>query len=108
MGADVLKVLAALQEVVPEAVKLIRDVPGIVHKCKPAVINDVKGLLIWEYLLYNEIYFRDMNGNEFTLYHSASNKKTKKKWKKYKELFCKKQKTVCEDLDALVNKEMSL
>lgn len=49
---------------------------------KYAVYKNIKGKLIWDYLLYNEIYFEAKDGYYKTLFWAYSDKKTECEWKK--------------------------
>lgn len=53
---------------------------GIIHERVPAEINDTKGFLVWDYILFNEITFDDMQGNIYSLFKSWSDDETQKKW----------------------------
>lgn len=44
----------------------------------PAEINGAKGFLIWDYIIYNEITFKDMNDNIYSLFSSVSDDETEK------------------------------
>ena len=94
-SAEIMATLAKLSEVI-SSVEIITNIPGIVHKRKRVTINGVDGFLVWDYLLYNEISFEDMNGNWYSFYTSFSDKKTKKKWKKLKKEYgIRKEESVC-------------
>lgn len=73
--------LDAIRELIPVVEKISR-LHGFIHKRKPARINGVEGFLVWDYIVWNEITFDDMNGNMYSFFSSMSDKKTKKKWKK--------------------------
>ena len=76
------EVLAIIQQVVPMA-QIVRDLSGIhgfVHDRKEAEINGIRGFLVWDYILYNEITFDDYEGNVISFFTSWSNDETKAKW----------------------------
>lgn len=60
--------------------KAISHIYGIIYKQVPAKIHDEKGFLIWDYILFNEITFKDMQGNIYSLFKSWSDTKTEKVW----------------------------
>ncbi|GFI46858.1 hypothetical protein IMSAGC019_02178 [Lachnospiraceae bacterium] len=53
---------------------------GLIHKSTAAEIHGVKGFLIWDYILYNEITFKDNNENIVSLYRGLSDRETEERW----------------------------
>jgi hypothetical protein len=61
---------------------------GVVHKATPAVMNDCKGWLIWDYILYNELTFKnDKTGSIVTLFHSLSDEEMDKRFNEFAEKY---------------------
>jgi hypothetical protein len=60
---------------------------GIVHKRDTVEINGVKGFLVWDYIVYNEITFEDMDGNLYSCFSSFSDKETEEEWNKLIQKF---------------------
>lgn len=83
---DALGVLSLLQAIIPE-VKNITRMYGFIHRQAPAEINGVKGFLIWDYIIYNEITFKDINDNIYSLFNSVSDDKTEKQWNEFVKKF---------------------
>ena len=74
-------VLELIREVLPVVIKKLgKPVYGIVHKREEVEINGVKGFLVWDYIIWNEITFEDMDGNYFSFLTSASDEKTEETW----------------------------
>ena len=71
--------LKLIKELIP-AVKEVSKMYGIVDRRTPAKINNVLGYLVWDYIIYNEITFEDMNGNQFSFFTSISDEKTEREW----------------------------
>ena len=68
-----------IAKMVEEILKWIADKApfGIVHKTAPIMINGEKGLLVWDFLLWNELTFVDQaTKSKQSLFNSASDKKT--------------------------------
>ena len=63
---EIFKLLAAI----PEVVQILTKTYGVIHKQIPAEIDGVQGFLIWDYILYNEITFKDMDDNIQSLFKS--------------------------------------
>lgn len=60
--------------------KTVEKTYGIIHKTAAAEMHGTKGYLYWDYVLYNEITFKDINGKIVSLYTSFSDKKTENAW----------------------------
>ena len=75
-------VLGIIKNVIPMAHILDRKF-GFVHDSTTAEINGIKGRLVWDYILINEISFEDMEGNIMSLFTSVSDKETKAKWNEF-------------------------
>lgn len=73
------EILELITMVLPDT-ELISRMYGIIHKQIPAEINGVRGFLIWDYIIYNEITFKDVDGNIYSLFKSDSDPETEKKW----------------------------
>ena len=63
-----------------DILKNLSRVHGIIHKQTMAEFNGVKGFLIWDYIIWNEITFDDMEGNSYSLFSSISDNGTEKVW----------------------------
>ncbi len=79
-------VLAILKEVLP-LVKQVSRMHGVVHKRVDAEINGMKGFLVWDFILYNEITFDDMEGNIFSFFNSFSDEETEIEWNKLVKMY---------------------
>ena len=77
MGKEL--VLRLLSEVLP-VVKEIFRAHGFVHKRETVEINGAKGFLVWDFIIYNEITFDDMDGNCYSFFTSVSDEETEEKW----------------------------
>jgi len=54
---------------------------GIVHKTAPIMINDEKGLLVWDYVIWNELTFVDQaTKSKQSLFNSVSDNKTQEEF----------------------------
>jgi len=81
------EVIELLRDVIGPAVTYISRMHGIVHKRTTAEINGVKGFLVWDYIIYNEITFDDVNGNIYSFFSSISDKETEDEWNKLVEKY---------------------
>ena len=83
--------------IVKDVLELVEAIPhiyGLIHKQVPAKIHDEKGFLIWDYIIFNEITFKDMRGNIYSLFKSMSDSETEKKWDELeKNMAYKRRKT---------------
>lgn len=75
-----------VKKLIPTAGKLSR-MHGIVHKRVDAEINGVKGSLVWDYIVYNEITFDDVEGNIYSLFKCDSDEETETVWNRYVGLY---------------------
>lgn len=75
-------ILGKIIRIIPTAQILNRKF-GFVHDSTTAEINGIKGRLVWDYILINEISFEDMDGNIMSLFTSASDKATQAKWNEF-------------------------
>lgn len=53
---------------------------GIIRKKTDAEIYGIQGHLVWDFIIYNEISFDDLDGNVRSLFTSISDKKTEVEW----------------------------
>lgn len=67
-------------EIIEVILNVVKRQYGFIHKQTIAEFNGVKGFLIWDFIFWNEITFKDMDGNIFSLFHSISDKETEKMW----------------------------
>lgn len=75
------KALELLREVVPGVEEIFKTpIHGVVHKRTTAEINGVKGFLVWDFIIYNEITFDDMDGRCYSFFNSVSDEETELKW----------------------------
>lgn len=75
-----------VKKLIPAAEQLSR-MHGIVHKRMNAEINGVKGSLVWDYIVYNEITFDDVDGNIYSLFKYGSDEETETVWNRYVDLY---------------------
>lgn len=90
MAADIVTVIMEIIDKIDKAFQnghiieglfeILKKVHGIVYKRTAAEINGVKGSLVWDYIIWNEITFDDMEGNIISLFSSASDRDTEKVW----------------------------
>ena len=66
---------------------ILKRMHGIIHKRTTAEINGVKGFLVWDYIIWNEITFDDMEGNIISLFSSISDRDTQKVWEELSEKY---------------------
>lgn len=65
---------------IPEIIEEIKKEYGLIHKSTAAEIHGIKGFLIWDYIIFNEITFKDMDGKIVSLYRGFSDQDTEKMW----------------------------
>ena len=83
-------VLKIIQGVIPVAELVIREASklhGFIHKTTEAEIGGIRGRLVWDYIVYNEITFDDAEGNIISLFTSISDKETKAEWNRLVDEF---------------------
>lgn len=73
------EILAIIQQIIPTAQMLTR-VHGIIHRRAPAEINGIRGYLVWDFIVLNEITFDDADGNIISFFTSISDTKTEAEW----------------------------
>ena len=78
-GEKAMAVLAIIQQLIPEA-KKISKAHGFVHKRAEAEINGIRGFLVWDFIVYNEITFDDSEGNIMSFFTSMSDDETEVEW----------------------------
>ena len=78
-GEKAMAVLAIIQQLIPEA-KKISKAHGFVHKRAEAEINGIRGFLVWDFIVYNEITFDDSEGNIMSFFTSMSDDETEAEW----------------------------
>lgn len=79
---DIEKGMAALeiiQQLIPAA-KKIAKMHGLIHKRVEAEINGIHGFLVWDFVIYNEITFDDIEGNIISFFTSTSDDETEAEW----------------------------
>jgi hypothetical protein len=81
------RVLDYIIESVPKVKEIGIRKYGIVHKREKVEINGIKGFLVWDYIIYNEITFEDMNGNMYSFFSNISDKKTEEEWSRLIQKF---------------------
>lgn len=75
--------LELIRAVLPDTKEIFRTpLHGVVHKRTTAEINGVKGFLVWDFIIYNEITFDDMDGRCYSFFNSVSDEETELKWNK--------------------------
>ena len=78
--SDILKFLGEAATIITEvAVETVRSKPyGIVHDSHEIVMCGKKGLLVWDYILYNELTFEEIDTQiKHSLFTSVSDEETK-------------------------------
>ena len=78
-GEKAMAVLAIIQQLIPEA-KKISKAHGFVHKRAEAEINGIRGFLVWDFIVYNEITFDDSEENIMSFFTSMSDDETEAEW----------------------------
>ena len=87
---DAAVVLEIIKAVIPTAKIAIREASklhGFIHKTEEAEIGGIRGRLVWDYIVYNEITFDDAEGNIVSLFTSMSNDKTKAEWDRLVKIY---------------------
>lgn len=80
--------LDLILQAVPFVKEIAKEVKyGFIENRAPAEINGVKGFFIWDYILYNEITFEDIDGNMYSFFTSFSDKETEKRWNEFIEKY---------------------
>lgn len=77
---------AEIAKMVKEILAWIADKApfGIVHKTAPIELNGSKGLLVWDYILWNELTFVDKETkSKQRLFNSISDKETEAEFDKW-------------------------
>lgn len=80
---DAAVVLGIIREAIPVAKLAIREASklhGFIHKTTEAEIGGIRGRLVWDYIVYNELTFDDAEGNIISLFTSISDDETKAEW----------------------------
>lgn len=72
-------VLEIIQQLIPEAKKIVK-MHGLIHKRVEAEINGIRGFLVWDFVIYNEITFDDLEGNIISFFTSISDDETEAEW----------------------------
>lgn len=75
-------VLETIREVIPVAKIAVREaskIHGLIYKTAEAEIGGIRGLLVWDYILWNEITFDDPEGNIISLF-TGLDEATKAEW----------------------------
>ena len=80
-------VIILLKDVIGPVVKEVSRMHGIVHKRTDVEINGVKGFLVWDFIVYNEITFDDMNGKIYSFFNSFSDEDTEAEWNRLVEKY---------------------
>ena len=80
---EIFKLLAEI----PEVVQILTKTYGVIHKQIPAEIDGVQGFMIWDYILYNEITFKDRDDNIQSLFKSPDDSETEEKWDELKKKY---------------------
>lgn len=77
------KVIMEILAAAPELGKIIERASkthGFVHKRAEAEINGIRGFLVWDFIVYNEITFDDAEGNIMSFFTSMSDDETEAEW----------------------------
>lgn len=71
----------AIASGVVELIKAVGRLEGKIERAVPVEFNGAKGFLVWDYIIWNEIYFvsNDKKINQ-TLFTSISDKETAKRF----------------------------
>lgn len=87
---DVIALIALFRDagLAAKAIHGLGAIPGFVHKRRPAEILGVKGWLVWDYIIYNEIFFEDAEQKiSVTFFQSISDAKTEEEWNELVERY---------------------
>lgn len=79
---EVLKIIAMLPvgEWMEQLKESVERTYGLIHRSASVEIHGKKGFLIWDYIIYNEITFKDNEGNIISLYKNFNDEDTEKQW----------------------------
>lgn len=84
---DAKDVLTIIQEVISTAVLAKRSLDdigkpiyGFIHDKKEAEIRGIRGFLVWDFIVWNEITFDCMDGNIISFFTSGSDEETQTRW----------------------------
>lgn len=69
-----------LKEIAGLTIKLVQKQHGLIHKRTAAEVYGKKGFLVWDYIVFNEITFDDMDGNMLSFFTSPSDEETERVW----------------------------
>lgn len=86
----VVELIGVFKEILPELPeikKVVKETYGFIHKQTLAEVNGEKGFLIWDFIIYNEITFKTMDGVIISLFTSISNKETEAEWNRLEQKF---------------------
>lgn len=89
MSQKIAELLETLSKFFPDVEIMLSRAYGMIHKSQAAEIHGIKGFLIWDYILLNEITFKDMDQNIISLFKSFSDKETEEKWDELVEKYGK-------------------
>lgn len=78
-AAIVLEIIRELIPVAKIAVRKASKLHGFIHKTTEAEIGGIRGRLVWDYIVYNEITFDDEYGHIISLF-TGLDKATKAEW----------------------------
>ncbi len=75
------EILRLIIQLIPTAKLDLSREYGFIHKQASVEINGVKGLLIWDYILWNEITFQDMEQKHIiSLFTGFNDRDTEERW----------------------------
>ena len=77
------KAIMEILAVAPELDKIwerVSKIHGFIHKKPEAEINGIRGFLVWDFIVYNEITFDDAEGNIMPFFTSISDDETEAEW----------------------------
>jgi hypothetical protein len=82
--------LELIKELVPAVRILVYREYGRIKKKASVEINGVKGSLVWDYTETNNITFKDVNGNMYSFFSSASEDEAEDEWNRLMKKFASK------------------
>lgn len=84
-----MSILGPILKAIPWAkvISKVKKTNMIIEKQTEAEINGVRGFLIWDYLIYNEISFDASDGTVLSFYSGLSDEKTKAEWNRLVERY---------------------
>ncbi|MGN0167852.1 MAG: hypothetical protein ACI4AB_07410 [Acetatifactor sp.] len=87
VAAELIGLFKEILPELPEIKEIVKGKYGFIHRQTPAEVHGIKGFLIWDFILYNEITFKAMDGVIISLFTSFSDEETEAEWNKLEKKF---------------------